>query len=479
VGQHLHEPGVEDAFRHGLVAERATVASWLNGLRVVTHGVGLAAALVAGLGGGTLQGLVEAPLRFAMLVVAVVLLLAARRSAAVLVASPMALALVDVPSLFITLRISLEVSERPEVDAMFAALGMVFIVLLAILSLDRRVIVATAVVAAVAEVLLLRKAGLASGSWTASVLFLFGLVALVASFVAGRVHDLVRDVADEQAARSRLNRYFSPAVASRITAIGAQTGAGEHREVSILFSDVRGFTSMSETMDSPQVVALLNEYLTAMVDVIFEHGGTLDKFIGDGILAYFGAPLDQPDHPRRAVACGLAMLEALEKLNAKREARGDGRLAIGIGIHTGRVVVGDVGSAVRREYTVIGDAVNLASRIEGLTKEKGVAMLVSERTRDEVGTSFAFEEAGPLPVKGKAQPVCTFVPRRADAKARRRARARRPARRIAARIPDGSARPLPAMSWPVPWSTLVRTMGSPSDTFTASPKPSSLEGMVA
>jgi adenylate cyclase len=233
-----------------------------------------------------------------------------------------------------------------------------------------------------------------------------GVLSVVAS---GRVFALVESTVREQRRRERLGRYFSPGVVELLEKREAG-GEGETAEVTLLFADLRDFTLLTADRSAVEVVRQLNDFHEAMVAVLFAHGGTLDKYLGDGVMAYFGAPVAQADHAVRAVRCALAMQDALAALNRVRQAAGSPPLRLGVGIHTGSVVVGDIGARLRREYTAIGHAVNVASHIEQQTKALGVPILVSEESRRAIGDALALRSAGEVEVKGASGPVRLFAP---------------------------------------------------------------------
>jgi len=180
---------------------------------------------------------------------------------------------------------------------------------------------------------------------------------------------------------------------------------GDKKNLTALFSDIRGFTSFSETMTPEQLVHLLNEYLTAMTDMVFKYDGLLDKYMGDAIMAVYGAPLDQPDHPLRACRTALDMMKELKKLQKKWAEEGQPVLDIGIGISSGDMVVGNMGSQMRFDYTVMGDSVNLGSRLESINKEYGTNIIISEYTYEAVKDVLLCRELDSVRVKGKQLPV--------------------------------------------------------------------------
>ena len=219
----------------------------------------------------------------------------------------------------------------------------------------------------------------------------------------------VRTMFHELRHRDNLTRFLPQQVAERLLQKGPESLAPVQREVTVLFSDIRGFTSLSEGLEPRQVLALLDAYYGRMAQVIKGHDGVVGKFIGDGILAFWNVPDRDPDHPIKAIRAARDMLRALDEYNEHRAREGLAPLRIGIGIHTGTVAAGMVGGGGQSEYTVIGDAVNVASRVEGLTKTLGAEILVTEPTRLSCGDRFPGRELAREEIRGRREAVLLFT----------------------------------------------------------------------
>jgi len=233
----------------------------------------------------------------------------------------------------------------------------------------------------------------------ASTLALFGGVAYQ-YFVEGR---------EKRKMKKLFGQYVSKDVYDHLVANPdlARLG-GARRDMTVLFSDIRGFTTVSERGQPEEIVHTLNEYFTRMVQLVFQNGGTLDKFVGDMVMALFGAPLDDPDHADHAVETALEMIVELRKLNEGWKAEGRPALDIGIGINTGPMIAGNIGSDLVMSYTVIGDAVNLGSRLESLNKQYGTRIIISEFTKAQLKRQYVLKPLGDVIVKGKTKPVSIF-----------------------------------------------------------------------
>lgn len=236
---------------------------------------------------------------------------------------------------------------------------------------------------------------------------LFGLGLAFASAISIQLYNEQRQRAQVQ---SLFERYVAPAAIDQmLSQPETYASGGQRKELTILFSDIRGFTSLSENLPPDDVVAILNQYLARMTELIFEHGGTIDKFEGDAILAIWNAPLPVEDHATRAVQCGVEMIAALETLQESWAQKSTAPLKIGVGINTGQAFVGNIGSDRRMDYTVIGDTVNLASRLQDLTKAEGVPLLFSEATRALLNPAITTRFVSTAQVKGRAQAVNVYT----------------------------------------------------------------------
>ena len=242
------------------------------------------------------------------------------------------------------------------------------------------------------------------------------IVAAVLTYTISTLVNFIRTEMQKRQIQNMFGRYVSASVVDYLLEHPdlVELG-GKRQEVTILFSDIRGFTSYSEGKSPEEVVERLNEYLTEMTGIVFRHGGMLDKYLGDGMMAIFGVPLPQEDHAERALAAGQEMLVRLKELNARWEQQGIiTNFNIGVGINSGSVLVGNVGSSERMEYTVIGEEVNLASRLESLNKEHGTNIIFSERTLNYLLSNneklSGYSELGEVQVRGLVQPIKVYTP---------------------------------------------------------------------
>jgi adenylate cyclase len=268
-------------------------------------------------------------------------------------------------------------------------------------------------------------AGLAAYGTITAVLFDGGLVldlvfppaALLISFAAALSSRLVVEQAEQRMVRDAMGRYLSPVVSQWVLADPDRLRlGGEMREMTVLFSDLRQFTTLAHALPPDTLVALLNTYRAEMADVVFRHDGVLAQYAGDAVEAFWNAPMDQPDHAQRACQTALDLVATLDRLRPVFAARGWAHLDLGVGINTGSMVVGNMGSKDRLIYTAVGDPVNVAARLEGLSKAYGVHVVVGEATRSAASQAFVYRFLDLVAVKGRAEPLrCYEVLARAGA----------------------------------------------------------------
>ncbi len=287
--------------------------------------------------------------------------------------------------------------------------GLLLVLLLVVLNMVRHSPGASLYTAAIGSVIFV----VMQGVWQPANLVMygicFGLILAIGAYVTGSTGEILR----EANTKALMERYLAPQLVSGLYDAGnSLEPGGEKRVVTVLFSDIRGFTSTAERMSAQELVSLLNAYLEAMTEVVFEHQGTLDKFIGDAVMVFYGAPLAREDDALRAVRTAVDMCTRLKAFNIEQAVHPS--MEMGIGVHTGSAIVGNIGSERRLDYTVIGDSVNVSSRVEGLTKHLQCPILITSGTRDAIpddlsGEHFVIRDIGSFQVMGRRSPVSLFA----------------------------------------------------------------------
>lgn len=239
--------------------------------------------------------------------------------------------------------------------------------------------------------------------------FIALVVISTTTFAVSRMVEDLLSLHRESVIKSMLQRFLAPELVAEVsTDPNLLSGEVRRTTATVLFTDIRGFTTLSEHLPPEQVVRVLNRFLTEMTAAVMDHGGMLDKYIGDALMAVFGVPRETPDHADRALQAALDMRRRIERLNAEVEAEGLPTLGYGVGLHSGPLVVGAIGPSQRQDYTVIGDTVNVASRIESLTRKLGTDILISSGTRALLSREYNLAQAGEESVKGREGAVIVY-----------------------------------------------------------------------
>ncbi len=234
-------------------------------------------------------------------------------------------------------------------------------------------------------------------------------VAFVSAYILHLAYLVIVEKRERKRTLDAFSKYVSPKIIGELMKHPEKLKlGGERREITIFFSDIRGFTSVSEKLSPEALVDLLNEYLSAMTDIVIDSDGVIDKYMGDAIMAFWGAPLDEPKHSFLACDASLSMMKKLNELQKKWTTEGVPALDIGIGLNTGHAVIGNMGSNKRFDYTCMGDTINLGSRLEGLNKEYGTHIIIGENTRKAIGSAFVVRELDRVAVKGKKEPITIY-----------------------------------------------------------------------